>query len=355
MSRSRSFASLAFAILMGTGCGDDSGSPTAPAPGNPIPVDSQGPLQGILSVATSSFEPVILRDGTVYQLGWSNGNAVVQAWDSANGWRIAAQGSTLPTSWLYFDVQGGAMATLAIDATWKCPLRVNSSAGSWSPTNSTAWKETIATTGTRVAWIDYRHAATGSVNSEVYLAEQGTAVERRLTDDSIYQTKVAMDGNWLVWVEYLHGKRANIRWMDLATGETRLLDAQATHQDQPRVADGWVVWEDYRNAGTDTTNIDLWGWSPATGSVPLVVAAGYQGSASLSQGRLVWEDHAGTDGSPALKAKPLAGTDTTTVVLLPGGTSGAFQGKPSLQGERLAWIASSGSVAEVRVGRWPRP
>lgn len=354
MSRSRSFASLAFAILMGTGCGDDSGSTAAP-PGNPIPVAPQGPLQDVVSVATSSFEPVLLRDGTVYQLGWNNGNAVVQAWDGANGWRIAAQGSNLPTSWMYFDVQGGTMATLSIDATWKCPLQVNGSAGSWSPTSSTAWKETIATAGTRVAWIDYRHAASGGVNSEVYLAEQGASQERRLTDDSIYQTKVAMDGNWLVWVEYLHGKRANIRWMDLATGETRLLDARATHQDQPRVADGWVVWEDYRNAGTDTTDIDLWGWSPATGSVPLVAAPGYQGSASLSQGRLVWEDHAGADGSPALKAKSMTGIDTTTATLLPGGAGSAFQGKPSLQGERLAWIASSGASAQLRVARWPRP
>lgn len=310
-------------------------------------------MQG--SLATDAFEPPVLRDGVVYQAGWEGANAIVRAWGGTSGWRTVAAGSTLPTTWLYYDAEGETMATLSIDATWSCPLRIVGPAGTWIPSASTAWKEVVSLSGSRVGWVDYRHNAIGGSNSEVYMAHRDSATERRLTTDTLYQTKVALDGTWAVWVEYVHGDRANIRWMDLSTGESRLLDPRATHQDNPRVDGGWVVWEDFRAVSAmDASDIDLWGWSPSTGSVPLATGPGFQGSASLSNGRMVWEDHQPPGGAPRIRGRSLHDGDSASATLVDRDASGTFQGKPSLDGESLAWIAASGSTMEVRLARWAR-
>lgn len=341
--------------LLAASCMEDPS--TSPPPARPsLPgLDSSSPLVPVASIATGAFEPLLVRAGKVYQPGWEGGNALVRVWDGASAWRTAATGTTFPTTWLYHDAQEETMATLAIDATWACPLRVVGPAGTWIPTASKAWKETVSLSGPRVAWVDYRHNPVGGSNSEVYVAHRDSATELRLTDDSLYQTKVVLDGSWAVWVEYVHGTRANIRWMDLATGQTLLLDPRSTHQDNPKVDGGWVVWEDYRSASTtDTTDIDLWGWSPSTGSVPLARGSGFQGGASLSRGRLVWEDHVPGASVPRLRGKPLTGSDTSTVTLVAPDASGMFQGKPALEDETLAWIAASGATMEVRLARWVR-
>lgn len=347
-------ASLLVAFL-GMGCSESS-SPAAPET-RPLPgFDSTSPLVLVGSIPTDAFEAPSLRGGKVYQLGWQSGNAVVRSWIPGGTWQIAAQGTSLPTQYLYHDAEGDALATLAIDATWTCPLKVSGSAGAWSPTSSTAWKEVVSLSGARVAWIDYRHNPSGGVNSEVYVAHRDSTPERRLTADSIYQTGVSLAGDRLAWVEYVHGDRANIRWMDLSTGATRLLDPRPSHQDKPRVAQDWVVWEDYRSTTpADTANIDIWGWSPSTGVMALAVEPGYQGAISVSEGRMVWEHYAPGASVPEIRGKSLAGADTSTKILVPRDPSGVYQGKPSLEGAELAWLVASGGTMEIRRARWALP
>jgi hypothetical protein len=325
MNAARAWGAALALVVVAMGCSESSSS-TAPETAAPLPgFDTTSPLVLLGSISTDAFEAPSLRGGKVYQLGWRDGNAVVRSWSPDGTWRIAAQGTSLPVKYLYHDAEGDALATLAIDATWTCPLLVSGPAGPWNPTTSTAWKEVVSLSGKRVAWIDYRHNPSGGVNSEVYVAHRDSASERRLTADSIYQTGVAMDGDRIAWVEYVHGDKANIRWMDLATGATRLLDPRSTHQDKPRVAGDWVVWEDYRSASaTDTSDIDIRGWSPSTGAVPLAVAPGYQGAVTVSQGRMVWEHYAPGAQVPEIRGKALAGADTSTRILVARDPSGAW-------------------------------
>lgn len=355
MSARRWSASAIAAAWIVAGCSESS-SPAGPGQTTLPGFDTASPLSLEGALATDAFEAPSLRGGKVFQLGWQDGSALVRSWGSGSAWQVAARGISLPTSYMYHDAEGDAMATLSIDGTWTCPLRVVGPGGTWIPTTSTAWKEVVSMSKGRVAWIDYRHNPSGGINSEVYVAHPDSASERRLTTDDLYQTGVELGGDWAVWVEYVHGDRANIRWMDLATGQTRLLDPQTTHQDNPHVADGWVVWEDYRSVTpADTADIDVWGWSPATGAVPLVAAPGYQGAVSLSEGRMVWEDYAPGASVPQIRGKAIVGADTATRTLVARDGSGAFQGKPSLEGTGLTWLVASGSTMEVRRAGWAKP
>lgn len=350
-----------FALAM-QGCSD---SPSSPQEQSGLEVDSLpvgSPLARLGVIATASFSAPSLDAGTILQKDYENGSAVVRRWDPAmaTGWQVVWRGATPPVTDAYFDADSGNLATIALDGSYRCPLRIDVAAStSITPSSAGSWKETVSISGSNVAWIDYRHNPTGGRTSEVYMADWSTGTETRLTDDTLYQTRVKIRGTWMVWTEYVHGTRANIRWMDLSTGETRLLDPGSQHQDNPVIGDGWVVWEDYRHAtATDSADADIHAWSPATGAVALARVDGFQGRPATSDSRVVWEDYSrpGEVRLVGCELDPRSGacSNQTLASAYRSGSGSGFVGLPSIEGELLAWIATDGASARIELGRWPK-
>jgi|GEM_PF-7015796 hypothetical protein len=210
--------------------------------------------------------------------------------------------------------------------------------------SNNAWKQMVWVGGDVVTWVDYRNwdsTTIDSLNSEIYMYNLAASQERRITADHLYQEKPYTDGQRIVWIEYspTYGK---LYQHTISSGTTAEVAPFAAGKDNPRIDGNTVVWEDYRNAGSDNKNADIYLYDIASGAVqPVCTATKYQGNPFAAGGMVVWEDYrnataADSTNSDIYGYNIYTGTEAALV-------SGAgYQGHPTLLGDTLCWVDYSG-------------
>jgi beta propeller repeat protein len=110
-----------------------------------------------------------------------------------------------------------------------------------------------------------------------------------------HQDRPAIDGDWVVWEEYLGGSDAVIRARNLVSGEVRDLSATTGFRTNPDIRGARVVWEDQRTGNGDIYFTDL---DNDVGERVAVSGANHSGATRLSADGIVWIESA--EGSIAL-------------------------------------------------------
>jgi hypothetical protein len=214
------------------------------------------------------------------------------------------------------------------------------------------WKESVWAGGGMVVWIDYRHKTASDKNGEVYLYDLDAGAGKRVTSNVGYQAKPVTDGKHIAYLDYGAGGKGVLTLYNIQTGATVVPSPVSAHQDNPRVQGDWVVWEDYRNAVTDTLNADIYAYRISTKEVkPLCTQAGFQGRPYLKGQAVVWEDYRGAGGDAAkvnIWGYDLAKGEEHQVTSRAG-----FDASPVHDGTRVVWFGIDGSAMNLYVGSLP--
>jgi beta propeller repeat protein len=139
---------------------------------------------------------------------------------------------------------------------------------------------------------------------------------------------------------------------EIASGTVVTPSATDSHQDNPRVDGDWVVWEDYRNAKTDTANADIYAYNIRTKEVKVLCdKPGFQGRPFLQGSAVVWEDYRDAAGDAAkvdIYGYDLSGQREYQVTSRAG-----FDSSPVHYGRRLVWFGTDGAAMNLYGGELP--
>jgi beta propeller repeat protein len=109
-----------------------------------------------------------------------------------------------------------------------------------------------------------------------------------------HQDRPAVDGDWVVWEEYLDGSSSVIRARNLSSGQVRDLSATTGFRTNPDIRGSRVIWEDQRSGNGDIYFADV---SDDRGERVAVSGPGHSAAGRLSGDGLVWiETNAGKVG-----------------------------------------------------------
>jgi beta propeller repeat protein len=141
---------------------------------------------------------------------------------------------------------------------------------------------------THVAFVEYADTAAGSVGQIVVLPLAG-GTPIIAAPSSNHQDRPAIDGDWVVWEEYLSDQDSVIRARNLATGEVRDVSSSMGFRTNPDILGTRVVWEDQRSGDGDLYVVDL---AQAGGERVVVSGAGHSAAVRLSPSGVVWVETA---------------------------------------------------------------
>ncbi len=139
-----------------------------------------------------------------------------------------------------------------------------------------------------LAWVEYASEAT--VGKIALMNLNSGAITYPVTS-SHHQDRPSVDGDWLVWEEYLNSTDAVIRAYQISTQVTRNLSSSTGFRTNPYLSDSKVVWEDQR-----TGNGDLWyyDFNSAEGETILVSGEGHSAGVRFLDNRIVWVESSET-------------------------------------------------------------
>ncbi len=135
-----------------------------------------------------------------------------------------------------------------------------------------------------VAFVEYADTAAGSVGQIAVLPLAG-GTPILAAPSSHHQDRPAIDGDWVVWEEYLSDQDSVIRARNLATGEVRDVSSSTGFRTNPDILGTRVVWEDQRNGDGDLYVADL---VEASGERVVVSGPGHSAAVRLSSHNVVW-------------------------------------------------------------------
>jgi beta propeller repeat protein len=158
-------------------------------------------------------------------------------------------------------------------------------------TDNLRYRARIDISNTDAAYVEYANTVAGTPGQIVVQPLAGGAASA-VAPGSRHQDRPAIDGNWVVWEEYLNDTDAVIRGKNLATGETRNLSSTAGFRTNPDVRGTRVVWEDQRSGNGDIYTYDL---AANDGEKIAVSGAGHSAGARLTTDGLVWIETSGNN------------------------------------------------------------
>lgn len=156
--------------------------------------------------------------------------------------------------------------------------------------DKTRYRASVALSATHVAFVEYASSAPGSFGQVVVQALAGGA-PTVVAPSSLHQDRPAIDGDWVVFEEYLGGVDSVIRARNVVTGETRELSARIGFRTNADVLGTRVVWEDQRDGNGDVYFVDLAAGSAGQEQL-LISGAGHSAAPRLSSDGLVWVESA---------------------------------------------------------------
>lgn len=155
-------------------------------------------------------------------------------------------------------------------------------------TDSIPYRTRLDASGTHLAWVEYAPGATiGQIKYMNLVTKQITLA----TSSSHHQDRPAIDGDYLVWEEYLDASNAVIRSLQLSTGTVRDISSNVGFRTNPDILAGRAIWEDQR-----TGNGDLWYHDLIRGTTEqlLVSGVGHSAGVRLYKDKVVWIESNGT-------------------------------------------------------------
>jgi beta propeller repeat protein len=159
-------------------------------------------------------------------------------------------------------------------------------------TDSLRYRARLELSATRVAYVEYASNAPGT-NGQVMVQPLSGGPAVAAAASAHHQDRPAVDGDWLVWEEYLGSTDAVIRARNLTTGQVRDLSATTGFRTNPDILGTRVVWEDQRSGNGDIYFIDL----GAGGERVAVSGSGHSTAVRLTPDGLVWiESNGGSTG-----------------------------------------------------------
>lgn len=165
-------------------------------------------------------------------------------------------------------------------------------------TDALRYRARIDLSETHVAFVEYASTAPGTVGQIVVQPIAGGAAIVA-APSAHHQDRPAIDGDWVVWEEYLDATDAVIRARNLSSGEVRDLSGTTGFRTNPDIRGTRVVWEDQRSGRGDIYFIDLEREEPERA---VVSGAGHSAAARLTSDGLVWIETAG-DNIGLLRAR----------------------------------------------------
>jgi beta propeller repeat protein len=213
------------------------------------------------------------------------------------------------------------------------------------------YKEALTANAQGFAWVDYpaRVAAQPPMGMRETLGEvvfQSWSGERRVLSDALrYRARLDLSDTHIAFVEYADtsGAVGQVMVQPLDGGEPTAVAPSARHQDRPAIDGDWVVWEEYlgeHDAVIRAHNL-------TSGEVRDVSStAGFRTNPDILGTRVVWEDQRSGDGD--LYFTDLAGEAGERIAVSGPNHSAATR----LSTDGLVWIESAdGNIALLRA-RW---
>ncbi len=191
----------------------------------------------------------------------------------------------------------------------------------------------VSTFGQRVAWIGY----TPTGQPDVYVHERASGSTSQVTSDADFQNHPDLSDGALVWQDYRNagsdGMNADIYVHDFASKTTLPVTTEPGYQDLPRVHGKWVVWQDYRHADSLLKTADVYAFDLVTKEERrLTSGTFYRTHPAVWDDLVVWEDYRnGENGDVYLY-------DLSTNEELPVTNDAAHQGYPSVYGDWVLWL-----------------
>lgn len=139
-----------------------------------------------------------------------------------------------------------------------------------------------------LAWVEYALEATVG---RIALMNLNSRTITYPATSSHHQDRPSVDGDWLVWEEYLNSSDAVIRAYRISTQTTLNLSSSTGFRTNPYVSDSKVVWEDQRTGNGDLWYYDL---NSSEGEKILVSGAGHSAGVRILGNRIVWVESSDT-------------------------------------------------------------
>jgi len=152
---------------------------------------------------------------------------------------------------------------------------------------SSYWARLEASEG-YLAWVEYSPEVTVG---KIALMNLNSGAITYPATSSHHQDRPSVDGDWLVWEEYLNSTDAVIRAYRISTQTILNLSSSTGFRTNPYVSGSKVVWEDQR-----TGNGDLWyyDFNSAEGETILVSGKGHSAGVRFLGNRIVWVESSET-------------------------------------------------------------
>jgi beta propeller repeat protein len=215
------------------------------------------------------------------------------------------------------------------------------------------YKEFLSASDQGYAWVDYANGTPGKMPNVFGVQTYGAIVfqtwagdRSMLTDDQRYRARIDLSQKHVAFVEYAStdpGGVGQVMVQPLDGGAAVVAAPSSNHQDRPAIDGDWVVWEEYLS---DTDSV-IRARNLATDEVRDVSAnKGFRTNPDLLGTLVVWEDQRGGDGD--IYYADLAGSDGEKVAVSgPGHSTGA-----RLTSDGLVWIEISGDTMGLLLASW---
>jgi beta propeller repeat protein len=218
--------------------------------------------------------------------------------------------------------------------------------------DASTYKEFVAASAAGIAWVDYAMMTPAAAPAGPLAQMFGEVVLLRpdgsrssLTDRSRYRANVALSQRHVAFTEYAStepGSVGQLMVQDLAGGAPLPVAASANHQDKPAIDGDWLVFEEY----VSDKNSVIRAFNVTTAELrDLSSASGFRANADVLGTRVVWEDY--REGQADIYGVDLAiGTEQALV------TGTGHSAMPRLTSDGLVWIESVEAKAGLLRARW---
>lgn len=190
----------------------------------------------------------------------------------------------------------------------------------------------VSTFGDRVAWIGY----TPLGQADVHVHDRSTETTTRITNDAAFQNHPDLSSEVLVWQDYRNAGsdqlNADIYLHDFASATTSAVTTDPGYQDLPRVHGSRIVWQDFRHSDSLTT-ADIYLYDLRSGEESrLTSGTVYRAHPEIWSDLVVWEDYRnGENGDIYLY--DLGASREIRIT-----TNPAHQAYPAVYGEWVVWL-----------------
>lgn len=191
----------------------------------------------------------------------------------------------------------------------------------------------VATFGKRAAWIGY--SPTGI--PDVYVHDRNAATTDQVTMDAAFQNHPDLAERYLVWQDYADaggdGSGADIIALDFNDGSRIRITDDDSYQDLPRIHRHRVVWQDFRHAPGSLETSEIYSFDLETRSEKrLTSGSAYRSHPAIWSDLVVWEDYRSGGNADIFMYDLSTGLETRLT------DDAAQQSHPAVYGKWVLWL-----------------